>query len=59
MRQQQISVIISEPQTQICVSKETDKKIKKKNMSNTLEMFYHSLLITPKPMYNITVEICS
>lgn len=58
MRQQQISVIISEPQTQICVSKETDKK-KKKTMSNTLEMFYHSLLITPKPMYNITVEICS
>lgn len=28
MRQQQISVIISEPQTQICVSKETDKKKK-------------------------------
>lgn len=57
MRQQQISVIISEPQTQICVSKETDKK-KKKPMSNTLEMFYQ-VLITPKPMYNITVEICS
>lgn len=58
MRQQQISVIISEPQTQICVSKETDKKKQKKNMSNTLEMFYQ-VLITPKPMYNITVEICS
>lgn len=47
MRQQQISVIISEPQTQICVSKETDKKIKKKHVKHVRD-------VLPGPHYSKT-----